>query len=265
MNGAGIVMRLTGETLLLCMLAGCATGVQQRPDGDGTRVRVLGLQRAALTPRNGGQLIGTESLQPGDILLSSARSLTSAGVRLVTLSPVSHAAVYVGDDRIVEAVGSGVRVRNVGTMLQEESVIVALRHPDLAEDHGERIRAFAMSRIDTRYNHLGIVLQAPFSINRRICELPLLPELVRDYCVRGIAAVHLGPVPNDRFFCSQLVLEAYRQSGLPITSADSRLIDPDDILHMREGDVAPVKIHRALTYVGHLKFSAAVVAEADGS
>jgi hypothetical protein len=61
---------------------------------------------------------------------------------------------------------------------------------------------------------------------------------------------------NDRFFCSQFVLEAYRQSGLPLTDADPRWLSPRDILHMRDGDVPSVRVRQTLVYVGHLKFQA---------
>ena len=97
------------------------------------------------------------------------------------------------------------------------------------------------------------MLQAPFALERRLCELPLVPSLVRDFCIRGIAAVQLGLGRNDQFFCSQYILEAYRSAGLPLTDADPRLINPGDLLHMREGDVPSIKIHQALQYVGHLK------------
>ena len=77
---------------------------------------------------------------------------------------------------------------------------------------------------------------------------------MRDACIQGFAAIQLGAGRNDRFFCSQYVLEAYRRAGLPLTDADPRLASPGDLLHMREGDVPSVRIHQALQYVGHLKF-----------
>jgi hypothetical protein len=59
---------------------------------------------------------------------------------------------------------------------------------------------------------------------------------------------------ESRLFCSQLVLQAYRHAEVPMTYADPRLISPADILHMREGDVPSVRIHRQLRYAGHLKY-----------
>ena len=49
------------------------------------------------------------------------------------------------------------------------------------------------------------------------------------------------------------LFDIYRSAGLPLTDADPRLINPGDLLHMREGDIPSVRIHQALQYVGHLK------------
>lgn len=89
----------------------------------------------------------------------------------------------------------------------------------------------------------------------------VMVPLVRDFCIRGLAVVQLGALHNDRFFCSQFVLEAYRYAQLPLTSADPRLVNPADLLHMREGDVPSVRTEQALQYVGHLKTTVLPMAE----
>lgn len=247
---------------LVLLLGACATGITSSED---TAPQKLAFQNKALNPSNGGQLIGAESLKPGDIVLTADNGLKSSGIRLITLSPVSHAAIYVGIDtlgehQLVEAVGEGIRTRSVREFLQEESTIVAFRHPEFNHQHLPGMNAFVGKHMGRKYNYLGIMLQAPFAIERRLCELPLVPSLVRDFCIRGVAAVQLGLGRNDQFFCSQFVLEAYRSAGLPLTDADPRLFSPGDLLHMREGDVPSVRIHRPLQYVGHLKSPPEVVA-----
>lgn len=236
----------------LTFLAGCATHIAPPTQESGLRLKV---QSAGLAPDNGGQLVGAEALRPGDILLTSAGSLMSVGIQVVTLAPVSHAAVYLGDGQVAEAVGGGVQSRSLEKVLDEESIVVAFRHPKADAPTMDKVRGFAMQKIGTRYNQLGVVLHAPFAIERRLCELPLIPGPVREFCTRGVAAVQLGASSNDRFFCSQFVLEAYRQAGLPITSADPRWVSPADILHMREGDVPSIAAHQPLQYVGHLKYA----------
>ncbi|MGA8513318.1 MAG: distant relative of cell wall-associated hydrolase [Burkholderiaceae bacterium] len=248
----------------LCVLAAltlssCATDINvDQAKGTAT----LGMQSRLLNPSNGGQLVGKGAMQPGDILLSSVNSLSSLGIRALSLSPVSHASIYLGDGQVAEAVTSGIRIRSVDDFVAEESTIVAFRHPGIGPAHLPPMRGFVDQHVGQKYNFLGIVLQAPFTLERRVCELPLVPALVRDFCVQGLAAVHLGLGSQDKFFCSQFVLQAYLKAGLPLTDADPRLFSPDDLLRMREGDVSAVKIKQALQYVGHLKMQPLPTVEA---
>lgn len=239
------------------VLSGCATVLKPH---ETSGLPTLEFQNLALNPGNGGQLVGADALRAGDIILTAENGLNSVGIRLVTLSPVSHAAVYMGDQQIAEAVGDGIRRRSVDALMADEATIVAFRHPDITAEQAAKINAFAARHEGQKYNYVGVMLQAPFALERRLCELPLVPSLVRDFCIRGIAAVQLGLGRNDQFFCSQFILEAYRSAGLPLTDADPRLINPGDLLHMREGDVPSIKIHKALQYVGHLKSAPQIVA-----
>ncbi|SMC23175.1 Permuted papain-like amidase enzyme, YaeF/YiiX, C92 family [Andreprevotia lacus DSM 23236] len=246
-------MRSLVALLFASLLAGCAVGVRQLPDESGQPQKLV-FQRPGLSPQNGGQLISAAELRPGDIILSAADGITSTGIRLFTLAPVSHAAVYLGDDEIAEAVGEGVRVRKVAEVLADESVVVAFRRNDLSVVQAAEIRRFAEAQVGQRYNYVGVLLLAPFSLERRLCDLPVLPGMVRDGCLRGLATIQLGTSNNERFFCSQFVLEAYARAGLPITDANSRWVSPADIMHMREDDVPSIRATQPLVYVGHLKF-----------
>jgi hypothetical protein len=242
---------LTLALAALSLATGCATRFS-----DPTGHRPPGLQvqnRLLLTPANGGKSILANDLRAGDIVLSSTNGITSLGIRVLTIAPVSHAALYLGNDQVAEAVGSGIRIRSTADFIAGESTIVAFRHPQLSPEQATSLRQFAESQDGKKYNTLGIVLQAPFTLQRQFCEIPLVPSLVRDACIRGLAAIQLGAARNDRFFCSQFVLEAYQRAQLPLTSANPLLVSPADLLHMREGDVPSVRTEQALQYVGHLK------------
>lgn len=243
----------TLATLLMsaCLLSACATRMDVDPNSGAPQLRAQ--NRLLLTPDNGGQAITGAALQPGDIILSSTDGINSLGIRVLTVSPVSHAALYLGDDTIAEAVGVGIRVRSTSEFVADESTIVAFRHPGITQAHTDAIRAFTHAQVGKKYNTAGVVLQAPFTLQRQFCELPLVPSLVRDACIRGLAAIQLGAARNDRFFCSQFVLEAYQRAKLPLTTANPLLVSPADLLHMREGDVPSVRTEQALLYVGHLK------------
>ncbi len=241
------------------LLAACATDIgMDKAKGTPT----MDMQSRFLNPSNGGLLVGKESMQAGDIMLSSVNSLSSIGIRALSLSPVSHASIYLGNSQVAEAVTSGIRIRSIDEFVAEESSIVAFRHPGVMAHHLPPMRRFVDKNVGEKYNYFGIVLQAPFTLERRLCELPLVPGLVRDFCVRGVAAVQLGLGSQDKFFCSQFVLQAFNEAGLPLTDADPRLFAPNDLLNMREGDVSSVKIKQALQYVGHLKMQPPVNPEA---
>lgn len=247
-----LIARALTLTALIVGLAGCASRVDPMAITEGqTPVRLQ--NRLLLTPANGGQHIAPADLKAGDIILSNTNGMVSIGIRALTVAPVSHASLYLGDDRVAEAVSAGVRIRSTADFMADESTIVAFRHPGLRPEHAEAMRRFAAEHNGKKYNTLGIVLQAPFTIQRQYCELPLIPGLVRDFCIRGLAAIQLGAARNDRFFCSQFVLAAYQQARLPLTSADPLLVSPADLLYMREGDVPSVRTEQALQYVGHLK------------
>lgn len=238
----------------IALAGGCATRFQDAPAANG--LPRLEVQNTGLPVNETTLALNAQALQAGDILLSAASGINSAGIRLLTLSPVSHACLYVGDAQVAEAVGEGIRRRTVDQLVAEEATVVAFRHPGVQPQHVEKMQAFVAETVGQKYNYVGVMLQAPFSIERRLCELPLTPSLVRDFCVQGIGAMQLGLGRSDRFFCSQFVLEAYRRAGLPLTSADPRLLSPADLLHMREGDVPSVQSHQTLVYVGHLKYTA---------
>src|SRR5438105_7245546 len=175
--------RLISFAVFALALTSCATDVRIEPETGRAKVA---FQDNALNPRNGGQAIDTAALRPGDILLSSSNGMTSAGIRLMTASPVSHASIYVGDSQIAEAVGEGIQRRSVAALLDEESNVVAFRHPGLQPEHALKMESFVKQHVGEKYNYVGVVLQAPFSIERRVCELPVVPSPLRDFCIQGV-------------------------------------------------------------------------------
>jgi len=255
---AAAAIAAVGAALLL---SACATQIDMPTKDTGLRLRV---QSSVIAPGNGGELIAADALAPGDILLTSIATVNSFGIRLGTFSPVSHAVLYLGNGQIAEAVGTGVRARPLSEVVDEEQMVVAFRVPGVDDAGAARMREWALSQVGTSYNTVGVLLNAPFVLNRRLCELPLVPTAVSHYCMSGLAMVQLGASRDDQFFCSQFVLEAYRQAGMPITNADPRWVSPADLLHMREGDVPSIAATQPLRYVGHLKYNPPPILAADG-
>ena len=132
-------------TILTVLLQGCATrldigATMTDAHAESAAARpILQFQQSSIEPE-AGAMIAPEDLQPGDILLTAVPTLASAGIRLITFAPVSHAAVYIGNNEVAEAVRTGVRVRSIENMLAEETVVLAFRHPDLSASQAWRIR-----------------------------------------------------------------------------------------------------------------------------
>lgn len=245
-------IRSMAITAMLVLVQGCATRLSIHSETDTEQAEhdalTLRFQSNSIAP---GTIVETQFLQPGDILLSAEPTVVSAGIRLMTLAPVSHAAIYIGDGELVDAMRWGVRVRDVSELLEEAAVVLVLRYPELTPQRAAEIKDYSVNMAGAGFSFLGITLQVPFSIARRVCEP--VPALIRDACIRSIGVVQRLAASERRVFCSQLVLQAYRHAGVVLTDADPRLISPADILHMREGDVSSLSIATPLRYVGHLK------------
>jgi hypothetical protein len=158
------------SALAALLLAACATDV--KPDTT-TGLPRLEVQNKGLSPGNGGVQIEASALRSGDIVLSSANGVGSVGIQLVTLSPVSHAALYGGNGNVVEAVGQGIRRRPVADMVAEEATVVVFRHPALTPDQAHAMHAFFDKHVGQKYNYFGVSLRtqafAGWRVFQRLC------------------------------------------------------------------------------------------------
>ncbi len=240
---------------LCCLLSSCATQITQT-SSDHERIRpALKFQRLALTPKSGAHLIKKEALEVGDIVLTANDdSLISFAIRLASMSPVSHAAIFIGEETFVEAIADGVHQTSIDDLIEHQTVIAIYRYPELTDKQRENLRATALAGVGKRYNYIGVALQAPFMLTRRVCEVPLLvPGAMRQICYEVLASAHMPRLGKEASFCSQYVLDVYQRAGVPLTEARPHWISPRDLMHMREDDVPAFMPHLQLDYVGHLK------------
>lgn len=254
---------------LIVLLQGCAVQFDVRPEPepgshgpDTASVRLaVKLRSSSLAPRGDPvPLARPEDLRPGDIILTSGPGLTAASIQLMTLAPVNHAAIYIGDGQVVEAVLSGVRVRSLQELLAKEVAVLALRYPELSAEQVRDIRAYALRHVGASYSVIGLLLHMPMSIQRAACDLSLTPLGAGDICVRTVGSLQYLNLGKDQFLCSQFVLQAYRDANVLLTDADPRIVSPADILHMREGGLPSLKGRKRLVHVGLLKDAPAVTA-----
>ncbi|HGN1932268.1 TPA: YaeF family permuted papain-like enzyme [Providencia rettgeri] len=247
---------------LFCFsLSGCST--QFKSDEETNRLK-FNIQHANTVPiEDSVEPLAVSDMLPGDILLSSATGLNSWGIRLFSIRGVSHASIYLGLGEVAESVGSGVRIITLDQAVKDSNNMVVLRQAGLTSLHAEKLREFSVQNNGNKYNYKGIVMIAPWMITKRVCELPLIGETIRNFCLKTLAKVQLGDNVDQAngFFCSQFVLDAYKYAGIPLFEGNSSWITPADILHMRTGDVPTFMPTQRLAYVGHLKswsFSSAI-------
>lgn len=133
-------------------------------------------------------LIDRSKLLPGDIILTAERAPLSKGVRLLTFSRYSHAAIWV-DGTMIESTQDGVFSKNVQRLILDEAShadVYRSRVP-LSRDQALEICDYARSLVGTLY-----------ALDEAILVLPKR---------------NLGSKETKRQFCSRLVALSYHQSG----------------------------------------------------
>ena len=98
-----------------------------------------------LAPKNGGgQCLGLQALQRADIIVTTASSVVSWGIRAAesvesdTISYVSHAMIYAGHGRVIEAIGGGVGEHDLEKDLQPPVLSLVSGHLCSPQAHHTR-------------------------------------------------------------------------------------------------------------------------------
>jgi outer membrane protein OmpA-like peptidoglycan-associated protein/cell wall-associated NlpC family hydrolase len=200
-----------------------------------------------LDPGAGGMSLHPDALEVGDIIVSTTGAFISNAIKLLTSGQVSHAFIYTGkngkgEHMGLEAIGSGVVERKLTESLDDATLAVAFRHPSMTTALAAKIVAFARKQLGKIYNYYGIVKQAKFQLERTRCYV--LPSPLREACDKGAMYLNLGAISGVGFFCSELVLAAFQDAGLPLTDKPPHWGSPKDI--------ADLRLAAKLKYVGHL-------------
>jgi uncharacterized protein YycO len=134
-------------------------------------------------------MLDVGQLQPGDVIFSTERAVSSFFIRLGTWSKYSHACIYLGDGLYAEAVDVGVRTRAVTTLVKEKMKVIRLK----GGADSQRAAAAAAKRV----NHY---LHAPYALPGAILAV-----------VRKLSSEHARAL-----FCSQLVAQCYFDVGVAV-------------------------------------------------
>lgn len=147
-------------------------------------------------------------LLPGDVVLTS--HLGFSPIKVANFCKVgyqkriwTHAALYLGDGRIVESICSGVRVANLDEAYPPgQAGIRVLRRKDLDGTAAGRIVEYCAQRVGRRYDPQALAY---------FVFLHLLPS----YLQFILTADHWGRWLDrpDSYFCSELLSEGFKQTG----------------------------------------------------
>jgi hypothetical protein len=174
------------------------------------------------------------AVRPGDVLLVEGNTRVSSGIKYLTQSTWSHAALYVGD-----ALGTRTAEDEALSLLEVDMVEGVWAVPlskytafhtricrpiALTAEDTQRVIAYALSRLGQTYD-----LKNMFDLARYLLPMPPLPSRWR----RRIMA--LGSGDPTKSICSTLIAQAFQSVGYPILpDMIRRHSDPGADDHNRE-------------------------------
>lgn len=194
-----------------------------RRDSSQTQRRVELPPMEELRAMKAGRSIDETSLMPGDLIVSRANTVISDVIQIAGRSDVSHVMLYVGHGLIIEAVRGGVRLETVKRAVEENSYAMVMRNTQLGNP--QRAIEYAYSKLGLPYDLWGVIFSPRFG---RL----------------GLAEPLINREMTDRYFCSQLVAEAYEHAGVQLVNR------PRNVL---PGDFPSFGFLDGIKYVGHLR------------
>ena len=109
-----------------------------------------------LDPGVGGCSIHEGALQMADIIVSTTNAGVSGAIRVGTGSSASHAALYDGNGMVIEALGHGVVAHAIATALDDDSLAVVYRAPNLTATQKRLAAEWASAAKDKKF---GLVFE----------------------------------------------------------------------------------------------------------
>ena len=224
-----------------------------------------------IEPGYGGRSIGLSELKPGDLIATASDAWTSELIQWATNSKVSHVMLYLGQDelgytRVADAIpGRGVSYRYLTGPNQEPlapdnedyafgdvvRAVVFRAQPNLTPQQTQAIQTFAAAQIGHGYDYLiGRVEQPAFHLDSDTWCKPLafISANLGSKCQQWVGRINLwlGEVEQaqERFFCSDFVLQAYAHAGISLAGMEPHQALPQDIVEFSWTG--------KLGYVGHL-------------
>ncbi|GAB4262273.1 MAG: hypothetical protein Kow0065_12930 [Methylomicrobium sp.] len=183
-------------------------------------------------------MLAINQLKPADILLSTGSAAASVVIRMGTVSRYSHAALYIGDGQIVEAIGSGVTRQSLQDAMSDDTLVSVYRRLRMSDEQGLQVIRYAKQQVGKKYDYSGAAGGGITSGPGIVIGIFLGPIVA----AAGVGAdLYNRYNPEASFYCSELVAIAFEKAGVPLGSGAASTT-PQDISRSH-----------VLNYVGDLK------------
>ncbi len=200
-----------------------------------------------LAPSKGAKRITNAQLAPGDIIVSTTDAVASQVIRQWTHSKISHVMLYLGHGQVVEAVAEGVVARSLTAALHEATLAMAFRKKGLSHKVVQNVLTYARAKAaEKRAYDYGGAAGGGARANPAACRALLgvsVGLLAAELACRS--ASRGGWQDPEKYYCSELVLEAFERAGVRLVDTSPSVSVPQQIVDAAQKGV--------LAYVGHLR------------
>lgn len=188
--------------------------------------------------------INISQLRRADIILTTGNHKVSAIIRNAIGSDVSHTMIYIGNQRIVEAVEPVVREESWQKASEEVTLAIVLRRRNMDNTARAAVVETALGFKGRPYDYIGAIGSGMYGDRRGNLLAAAACTVLPIGCAIAMSEINENARTenaDNKFFCSELVTRSFTAAGYPIV--DGRATDATP---------ATVRVSSQLMYVGHL-------------
>lgn len=154
------------------------------------------------------------TLVAGDVLLYQGRGVVAKGIMFLTNSDVNHAGLYLGNDMVGEAIGSGLVKRSRRDSFDAHNWVIARRPPQLQNLQPVLNRADYYLQQHLKYAYHEIVLLALLLIVKRSRPSGVLGRLIQAAAAAAAGLINSLIESNQQeMICSEFVYRDYNEAS----------------------------------------------------
>lgn len=143
-------------------------------------------------------------IRPGDVLLVEGRQRFSAAIKYLTQSNWSHSAIYVGDEKLIEADLDG-GVIEIPLNTYEKFHTRICRPVNLSDQDSKKVIDYVKSKIGHQYDLKNII-----DLARYLLPTPPVPDRYK----RDV--LEFGSGDPTKVICSSMIADAFQMVHYPI-------------------------------------------------